>query len=86
MITKERWQALLHLWLYEDDADDTAWRDGLDEDEEDLVGFWDLMDRRLFPKEDEAEIRRFWGLILPDDGILDPMEREQPHMTEQGLR
>ena len=85
MITKERWQALLHLWLYEDEADCPAWRDGLTEDEEALVGFWDLMDRRLFSKEDEAEIRRFWDLILPEDGILDPMERELPHMTEQGL-
>ena len=78
MITKERWHELLHLWLHEDEADDKAWRDGLAEDEEALVEFWDMMDRRLFPKEDEAEIRRFWDLILPDDGILDPMERVSP--------
>ena len=78
MITKERWKVLLHLWLYEEDADDTAWRDGLTEDEEALVGFWDLMDRSLFPKEEEAEIRRLFELILPEDGILDPMERMSP--------
>ena len=63
-MTRDRRNRLLHLWLYEEEADDRAWRDGLDEEEEALVHFWDRMDKRIYKPEDETDFIRFWDDVL----------------------